>query len=169
MTVVIIDAHERNYWDFLCNAYDVAIPATVIENEAFYFQSDHGKVGLKPTEWIEKCKVKRMEAKIDDLEALHKKLTSDFLASIDPGELEALAILISKAHQDSLFTTADRAAIKALGVLSLSHRGISVEAFLEEACRKVKKGMLPTRFTKKWFHQAIAEGFSEQHIWLKRA
>lgn len=124
---------------------------------------------MNPSEWITKGKVNRMEAALSDLEALHKRLTSDFLASLDPGELEALAILISKVHQDSLFTTADKAAIKALGVLSLSDRGISVEELLEGAGRKTKKGGLPIRFTKKWFQQCIAEGFGEQHIWLKRS
>src|SRR5271168_2903913 len=115
-TVVIIDAHEYGYWESLCNVCSIVLPATIIENEAFYFQSDRGKIGMNPTDWIKKGKIMPIEASLEDFQALEKKLSSDFMASLDPGELEALAILLSKCHKDVLFATADRAAIKALGV-----------------------------------------------------
>lgn len=129
-TVVIIDAHENDYWESLCNVYRVALPAVIIEDEAFYFQSDRGKIGMNPTEWIRKGKVIRLEAELDDFKALEQRLSSDFLASLDAGELEALAILMSKSHKDILFTTADKAAVKALGVLGLGFQGVSVEELL---------------------------------------
>ena len=119
---------------------------------------------MNPTEWIKQGKVIRIEAELEDFETLQKKLSPDFLASIDEGELEALAILLSKSHQDTYFTTADRAAIKALGILGLGSRGISVEELLNKTKRKDK---LPVHFTKKWFNQTLAEGFSEQNLWLR--
>ena len=36
-TVVVIDAHEKGYWERLCNAYRVFLPGTVIEDELFFF------------------------------------------------------------------------------------------------------------------------------------
>ncbi len=167
-TVVIIDAHEYGYWEPLCNAYRIAVPASILEDEAFYFQSDRGKIGMNPTEWLKQEKVIRVEAEFEDFEALQKRLSSDFMASLDAGELEALAILLSKRHKDILFTTADRAAIKALGVLGLGSRGISVEELLKNSGTKRKeKSKLPQHFTKKWFQQVLAEGLSEQHLWLR--
>jgi hypothetical protein len=97
-TVVIIDAHENGYWETLCNDYCVILPATIIEDEAFYFQSDRGKIGMNPTEWIRQGKVTRIDAELKDFETLQKKLSPYFVASLDPGELEALAILMSKKH-----------------------------------------------------------------------
>lgn len=167
-TVIIIDAHEHGYWEPLCNAYHLLIPRTILENEALYFQSDWGKVGMNPTAWIKQGKVEPIEATLEEFQILEKKLSSDFMASLDPGELEALAILLSKKHKDVLFTTADRAPVKALGVLSLGFKGISVEELLSD-CRAKRKGTnkIPERFTKKWFQQAMTEGLSEQRLWLK--
>ena len=167
-TVVIIDAHECGYWESLCKVYDIAVPATIIEEEAFYFQSDRGKIGMNPTEWLRQGSVIRIEAGLNDFVELQKRLSPDFLASLDNGELEALAILISKSHKHTFFTTADKAAIKALGVLGLSFQGISVEELLEKGGIKRKENLkLPQRFTKKWFQQVLAEGFSEQGLWLR--
>lgn len=84
-TVVIIDAHENDYWDILCNVFRVALPAVIIEDEAFYFQSDRGKIGMNPTEWISQGKVVRIEAELEDFKALEQSLSSDFLASLDAG------------------------------------------------------------------------------------
>lgn len=167
-TVIIIDAHEHGYWEPLCNTYHLLVPKTILENEAFYFQSDWGKVGMNPTEWIKQGKVESIEATLEEFQILNKKLSSDFMASLDPGELEALAILLSKNHKDVFFTTADRAPVKALGVLSLGFKGISVEELLT-ACGVKRKDThkIPERFTKKWFQQALTEGFGEQHLWLK--
>lgn len=170
-TVIIIDAHEHGYWEPLCDRYQIILPATILESEAFYFQSDRGKVGMNPTEWIKQGKVTRVEAKLEDFGILQKKLSSDFLASLDPGELEALALLMSKDHKDLFFTTADRAAIKALGVLGLSTRGISVEELLKESGAKRKDNCkhFPAHLTKKWFQQILADGLSERSLWEKNS
>ncbi len=68
-----------------------------------------------------------------------------------------------------VFVTADRMAIKALGILGLGHRGLSVEEVLD-LTRAKRKGVrqLPRHFTRKWFQQALTEGFTEQTLWLKR-
>jgi len=87
------------------------------------------------------------------------------MASLDPGELEALAILASKEYKDYLFTTADRAAVKALGVLGWGDRGISVEELL--IGMGSNKTKIAQHFTKKWFQNVLTQGFSEQHIWLR--
>ncbi len=165
-TVVIINAHENGYWESLCNANHIAVPATIIENEAFYFQSDRGKVGMNPSEWVKNGKVTRIEADLEDFQSLQSKLNPDILASLDDGELEAIAILLSKRSKETRFTTADRAAIKALGVLGLSYQGISVEELLKNSGIN-HKGNFHQHFKKKWFQQILAEGLSEQHLWLK--
>jgi hypothetical protein len=55
-----------------------------------------------------------------------------------------------------------------LGVLGLSSRGVSVEELLKNSGAKRNEHFkLPTHLTKKWFQQVLAEGFSEQHLWLK--
>lgn len=126
--VIVIGAHEQSYWELLCSSYQIAIPATILEDEVFYFQVEDRKQGFAPSQWVIDGKIARLEANVEDYDILSRSLTKNFMNSLDPGELEALALLGSKSCKDYLFSTADRAAIKALGVLGLSERGISVEA-----------------------------------------
>ena len=165
--VVVIHAHENRYWLPLCNAYQIALPATVIENEVFYFDSSKGKIGLKPSNWIKQGIVTRIDAAIADYDILAEKLSNDFMLGIDAGEKEALAILISKKYKDYFFTTADKAAAKALGVLGIGCRGISVEELLKNLGNLTKKTHLPMQYNKTWLQKCIAEGLSEQNLWLK--
>ncbi len=168
--MVVIDAHENGYWEHLCNGYRVFLPGTVIEDELFFFTSDKDK-SKKPllvSKWIDQGKISRIDAKIADFSELTKRLSSDFRLGLDAGELEALAILISKDHQHLFFTTADRAAVKALGVLSLGSRGRSVEDLLNNLQGfSTKNRKIAPRFTKEWFQKVLNEGFTEQHLWLK--
>src|ERR1700722_3466312 len=97
---------------------------------------------------------------------LSRKLKRDFLNALDPGEREALAILHSKHYQHFYFATADRAAIRALGILSLGVRGFSVEELVQDIGKRSKQMPLSVQYTKKWFKQAVDEGFLEQHLWL---
>jgi len=163
--MVVIAAHEQDYWEPLCKAYQIALPATIIEQELLYFETTKGKKGLNPSRWIKEGKVVRLEAEVNDFSKVTKRLSSDSMASLDPGELEALAILASKEYKDYLFTTADRAAVKALGVLGWGDRGISVEELL--IGMGSNKTKIAQHFTKKWFQNVLTQGFSEQHIWLR--
>lgn len=167
-SVVVIDAHENQYWDALCNGYQIALPATVIEEEVFYFESSKGKKGLTPSIWIQKGLVTRIDAALTDYALLSEKLSNDFMNAIDPGEKEALAILLSAKHKQYSFVTADRAAIKALGILGLGYRGLSVEERLNQIGYPTARARLQKHFTKTWFKKYLTEGFSEQVLWLKK-
>jgi hypothetical protein len=72
-TVVIIDAHENHYWESLCNSYQIAVPASIIENEAFHFESNNKKIAMNPTSWINQGKIIRIEASLEDFKILQKK------------------------------------------------------------------------------------------------
>ncbi len=150
--VIVIGAHNERYWELLCNRYQIAIPATILEDELFYFGSEYNKKAIKPSTWVEEGKIQRLEAELLDYQVLSHQLSDNFMNSLDAGELEALALLGSKKYKGYLFTTADRAAIKALGVLGWRSQGISIEALLERAgaSKKIIDG-LPKYFTKKWF------------------
>ena len=63
----------------------------------------------------------------------------------------------------------DTVVIKALGILGIDSKGISVEELLSNSSTKRNNHKLPQRFTKKWFRQILAEGLVEQHLWLKNS
>lgn len=166
--VIIITAHEQNFWELLCNKYQLEIPATIFEDEVFYFKSKDVKRGLSPSKWIDEGKAKRIEAEIEDERHLREMLSENFLLGLDAGELEAIAFLGSKKGHNHFFVTADRFAIKALGVLGWSDRGISAEELLEQAGAQssvLKK--LPEHLKKKWFKVCLHEGQTERHLWRR--
>lgn len=166
--VIVIGAHQEQCWELLYNSYQIAIPATILEDEIFYFKSEDDKKVIMPSKWVQEGRIQRLEAELFDYQALQEKLSDIFMKSIDSGELEALALLGSKKHTDYLFTTADRAAIKALGILGWGSRGISMEALIERvggSHQMLKR--LPKHFTKKWFNACLQEGFMEKNLWIK--
>lgn len=166
--VIVIGAHNEQYWELLCNSYQIAIPATILEDELFYFGSKNNTHAIMPSKWVEEGKVQRLEAELLDFQVLQRQLSENFMNSLDPGELEALALLGSKKYKNYLFTTADRAAIKTLGVLGWSSQGISVEALLKRVgAPKKTLNSLPKHFTKKWFDACLQEGFMEKDLWTK--
>jgi hypothetical protein len=164
--VIVIHAHECGYWDHLCHVYQIALPATILENELFYFATSHGKQALNPSMWIKQGSIIRLEADFDDYTKLSNHLSPHFITAIDAGEKEALALLLSPNFKDYLFTTADKAAVKALGVLGLGTRGVSVEELIKPMGSSTRL-KLAQHYTKNWFQRNLSEGLSEQHLWLK--
>ncbi len=166
--MIVIEAHNRNCWDSLCNTYELALPATIIEDELFYFGTEH-KTGLTPSLWIQQKKIIRLDADLKDYDQVRQKFSDNFLRSIHRGELEALAILLSDKHKDFCFSTADAAPIKALGALHLSCRGTSLEELLEGAGKNTNKPPLPLQYTKKWFQQKASEGLRDNPFLLRKS
>jgi hypothetical protein len=74
---------------------------------------------------------------------------------LDPGEEEALALLLAGKAADHLLCSSDRAVVRALGLLGLSESGISFERAL--AAVGATKG-LRTHFTDSYFQTALREG-----------
>ncbi len=163
--VTVIAAHELNQWKSICNAHKVILPGTIVEDELFYF-GEENKTALCPSTWIEEKKVMRIDALIENYQKVSQKLSANFLLSIDRGEREALAILLSDTSR-FYFATSDMAPIRALGALNLSSRGMSLEEILEGIGKNTKKPPLPIQYTKKWFQQRISEGFRDSSIYLK--
>jgi len=157
---VIIEAFRRNVWKSLSDKYQLFVPCTVLEEEVFYFQSKQGKEGISLTPAIEAGKLKELSALDAELQAFHSLLHPHFHLSIDPGEKEALALLLSKRCKDHLFCTADGKAIQALAILSRSEQGLSFEKLVKD-----KVPSLPHYLSEKWFRQQLQRGVEERHLW----
>lgn len=146
--VVAIYALEQSLWELLCHNIPIALTATVLE--------------------VAKGKVVRVEAEVSDYEKLIERLPENFIKALDAGELEAIALLFSSLqHKNYHFTTADKLAIKALGILGVSEYGISLEELLEKAgASKSQLKNLPPHFTKKWFKNCLQQGLMERNFSL---
>jgi len=132
--MIIIEAHAVDVWDRLLEEVNIMVPATVINSEAFYFDSKktdrRGAIRLR--KYVESGRIGEVNATIEDLQSLHETLSFVALQGLHEGELEALAVLHGGAIENVLFCTADRAAIRALALLGHSESGISFENLLKE-------------------------------------
>ena len=130
--MIVIEAHALEIWDSLIDKIDVIIPSTVVQDEAFYF--DTKKIGKRGpiliSQSIRSGKIVEMIATVTELRRLQDILDYAILQGLHPGEREALAIINGDRTQGTLFCTADGAAIRALALLGHRESGISLEALL---------------------------------------
>jgi len=128
---VIIDANRLGFWHNLLLKNKIYVASTVLRNEAlFYFDSKKQRRDIHLLQLVQKGKVIEVSATVSQQESLISKFDRMFTPRLDPGEIESLSIL--KKSSDLLFCTFDTAAIIALGLLGISHRGISLEKALTQ-------------------------------------
>ncbi len=147
-------------WNALATKYSLILPGIVVEEEAFYFESVDGlKQPLSPSSWIKNGQVKRVDAEIEDYKILETRFSPNFLKGIDAGEREALAILVSQNDQQIFFTTCDRAAVKALGVLRMGNKGVSFERLVNQLPNSSQwNKKLSHHHREHWFTQVSVKG-----------
>jgi hypothetical protein len=155
--VIVIKTHELLIWESLIDKIPLMVCATVVEDEAFYFDTEPGvkrfPIDLKGS--IDIGKIIRVEATLEEFQKLHNIFDKLTLEGLDPGELEALALVNGRRLGDVLFCTSDKAAIRALALLGFSEEGISLEELLE------KIGLQKTleeHHTREWFNHYLRIG-----------
>lgn len=128
---VIVFAHELRVWGGLANAYELHVPAIIIEQEAKYFISKDGrtKIDLRAEEIA--GRIKRVEATATQILETFKDFEASFLAALHDGEKEAITILIARAESGLAFCTGDIVAIQSVGMLGLPESCISFEKALQ--------------------------------------
>lgn len=130
--MIVIEAHALEIWDSLIDKIDAIIPSTVIQDEAFYFDTKKtGKRGpILIRQSVSSGKVAEMASTDTELRRLQNILDYATLQGLHPGEREALAIINSDSTEGTFFCTADGAAIRALALLGHRESGISLETLL---------------------------------------
>lgn len=127
---VVIESHKLGVWPKLKSAYQLVLPATVSRREALYYFTRRGREVIKIREQIATGEIIELEATADELIDLPGIFAPWFLDTLDPGEIEALALLRANKATGASFCTSDAPAIKALAMIHMSHLGISLETLL---------------------------------------
>jgi hypothetical protein len=130
--MIVIEAYALQIWDSLIDKIDAIITSTVIQGEAFYFDTKKtGKRGpILISQSVSSGEVAEMAATGTELRRLQNILDYATLQGLHPGEREALAIINSDRAEGTLFCSADGAAIRALALLGHRESGISLETLL---------------------------------------
>lgn len=140
---VVIECYEVKVWERLVTKSEIVIPSTVI-NEAQYFRSSNIQSipqSIDLQRLVGEEIIKEASATIQEIAKLKGCFDCAFINDIDPGEIEALALLQIKYCNTHKFCTGDGNAIKAAAMLGLSSSIISLEEILNSLglTKKLKK------------------------------
>jgi hypothetical protein len=152
---VIIDLHQLDLWKALTNNNKIHVSSIIVHRETYYYEDTAGKRHVIDLSKEAGKSFVEISATIEQLSTITKEFEDLFEIDLHAGEKEALAIL--KTRKSMLFCTCDKAAMKALGFLGISHQGISFEKLLE---RNGIKKKLEIKHSERQFRQFTQEGVS---------
>ena len=154
---VIIDAHLFGVWSNLIKAARIVVPSIVIHDEAQFFEEEEGQVPseINLTKLVTAGIIQEATATAGEISEVLAYFDSGIQEGLDPGEVEALAILLRESTEEMSFCTADRRAVEAVAMLGLSEQGISMESMLDQA--GLHKD-LPRRCSEQRFRQHLSDG-----------
>jgi hypothetical protein len=133
----------------------VAVPSVVARQEAKYFLV-HGQYNpIQLSSLIAQNRIRELAAEASELVELMREFDPLFSESIDPGEQEALALMLAEKCPDHQFCSADARPLQALAMLGMSDRGISFEELLTSVGESKQ---VDEQFTKKFLERQIREG-----------
>ena len=161
---VVIDAHRLGFWTALVTQYRISVTETIL-NEVQFYEDDTGEkheIDLRAS--AQKGAIDVLGASAEEFEAVQSKITLEFAKSVDPGEMEAIAVLASGRCEEHRFCTADAVAIKLLAVLNLGAYGVPVKKLLEPIGYRKE---VPRQYGEKYFNAKLAEGLIEKKIALR--
>lgn len=164
---VIIDMHRNGIWENVISRYEIFVTGTVANDEVSYFVSKNNnqKVDISLKEYIDNSKIKVLEATDCHILSLKEKVKEDYFNSIDPGELEAIALLHSGEYLNFNFCTGDKAAIRALTVFDLTFQGVSLEMLLNNISMKFEG--FSRNYSEAEFKKQQGLGLQEKDFCLK--
>ena len=93
---VIIEAYELAVWQALVASFDLTVPSVVARHEAKYFVVRGQRNPIDLSSLVAQGKIKVLEADMPEIADLMGQFDPLFSESIDPGEQEALALLLKR-------------------------------------------------------------------------
>jgi len=155
-TGVVFRAYRFSVWDQLIHRVSILVPSTVCRVEAQGYEALDGKwTTIDLPRLTDMGKIVELEATQDELALPSQILAPSTLEELDAGELEALSLMLSRRDLDCYFCSGDGAAIRAIAMLGLSERAISMEKVLRSVGLTKR---LPRAFTQEFFEIHLHTG-----------
>jgi len=154
-TCAVIGFLEMHVWGRIIKAHEIYVPSSVIR-ETKYYPEGGRKVEIDLTRYSRTGSIKEISISSDMVRSVLSRFDPVLGPSLGIGELEAIAALVhSKVSPETRICTADKAGVKALALLLLVDRGISIEEVLDISGlrRPVKYA-----YSRKAFEKARQEG-----------
>jgi hypothetical protein len=155
---IVIDLLSLDLFDALAKGHEVHVASTVAD-EVRYFRKGEKKYRIDfRQKYIESRLVKEVSATTEQTKELLFRLPPIFRETLDPGELESLAVLCNQP--ELIFCTCDAAAIRMLPFLDAADRGVSAESLLRMSGLS-RKG-LKANHTEDYFKTNLKKGMAEK-------
>lgn len=150
---VIIKLHELGLWDKVVASIDIHLAQTVVNEAQFWVDAAGERKEIDLSSDIEAKRIAVFEMDAVELANFLAQFDPVYRPEIDPGEMESITWM-EKSQEDYLFSSADLAVYRVLGLLGRGEQGISLEELLQ---RIGNTKPLEPRFSK-----AIRERFTKE-------
>ena len=150
---VIIKLHELGLWDKVVASIDIHLAQTVVDEAQFWIDAAGERKEIDLRSDIEAKRIAVFEMDAVELGNFLARFDPVYRPEIDPGEMESITWM-EKSQEDYLFSSADLAVYRVLGLLGRGEQGISLEELLQ---RIGNTKQLEPRFSK-----AVRERFTKE-------
>ena len=123
---VVIEAYEIGIWAQIKSHYEVAVPSIIV-SEARYFVSEDTQGGISLKKQVDAGEIKVFEGTVEEIADVFANIHDIFLAGIDDGEKEGIALIAAGKCPGYCFCTGDINAVQAMGMLKLTSQSVSFE------------------------------------------
>jgi hypothetical protein len=127
---VIIKLHELALWEKAVANIDIHLAQTVVDEAHFWIDAAGERQEIDLSSDIEANRITVFEMDAVELANFLARFDTVYRPEIDPGELESIAWM-DKSPEDYLFSSADLAVYRVLGLLGRGEQGISLEELLQ--------------------------------------
>lgn len=160
--MVVIVLHELGIWDSFCQHVTVVVPSIIVHECQFYIDPAAGeREEIHLDEQVRAGKILEATATFDQMAEFGARFDALMLSELHGGEVEALTLLLLDRVSDCWLCTADRAAVKALVMVGLKERGISLEEALQ-VLGVHRPRRLEEQYTKVSFERWIREAAQDR-------
>ena len=155
--VTIICLHELGLWEKLCACTRVVVPSVIVHQAQFYKDPVSGeRVEINLEAQVLAGQISQEAVDVEETAEFMYHINAVMTESLHPGEIEALTLLFKNRVPDCKFCSADQAAVKALVLVGMKDKGLSLEKVLEHTGlrRKSLKAQYSERRFQDWVRQA---------------
>jgi len=129
---VVIEMFRQGIWDKAIERCDVHLARTVAEVEAHFYEDEHEeRVDFDLGPYADDGRITVFDVTPSELAAFCSEFDPLYLDSLDAGEAESLAHLVTRA-ESYLISSADKIVYRVLGNLNRAEQGISLQEILQQ-------------------------------------
>jgi hypothetical protein len=153
----VIQLHKLGLWDKVCSRIGIIVPSIIAHQEVIYYidPDTEDLINIDLQVDVAEGRITEVAASLADMEEFLDQFDSVVKADLHEGEVEALTLLWKQQVQDCSFCAGDEIAVKALVLLKMSDKGISLEKALQQIGLTTSR--LDPQFRDECFQQWVEE------------